>query len=289
MNYLENFTKFPAIKAKKILFLLNLEQNFELVNCAELNEIEAYYQVKIKKSNAKSLANKLKEAYDKQNPGKLLTKYEAEKLSDINFRKIYFAFGESGLDYILSQIKIAKKHINDESNINIDECQLLTALRWDEKREGKDVNQSNLFHHNSGLSILGFKDTAVILEGYSSIIANLYELVSPDSAESFNSDLSIRQIKIHFISKAQLIYEFYSMPIPKEPAGLERDDKANELLLRLAKKDILKNSDEIIAYFEEKKEYDQFKEKFDMEFTEKEKLLIISQKEKVLNLISDEW
>lgn len=286
MNYIENFTKFPLIKVKKILFLLNLKQSFELTDCFELSEIEAYYQLKIKKDNAKQFADKLKAAYEKENPWKLLTKAQAESYTDPNYKKINFAFGESGLDYIISQIRYAKRNIIENSNI--DEYQLLNALRWDEKREWKDANQSNVFHHNSGLSMLGFKDILDILEGYSGIIANLYEIASPDYSQDVTSDLSIRQIKIHFINMAELIYEFYSVSAPKKPLGLDADDQANELILKLAKKDMLKNSEEVISYFEEKETYDKIDKKLDMEFTQKEKELLISEKEKILNLISNE-
>jgi hypothetical protein len=295
---------------KKTLYCMTLldgEKKLTDSPFEEVHAIAAIYDGYIFTAKAaKELASKLMKMYAAKNPHVFLTKKEFEAYTNVWYRKLYEAEGILGFEYVLDVVKIGKAVVKNP-NSGISEKDLLAALRWDERREHLDKEESNRYHRKKGLELLGFKGFEEILLDLAPVIANIYELVSPknDTAaelpevkavkdeaqeEKLPVQKSIREMKCHFIFKADIIEAYYEAKLPEVPAGYEANElQNNEMLLGFARRGLLKDSEAIMAYVESKKVYDDAMSAFESDFSAYEKDVIRERKDEILKLISNEW
>lgn len=287
------FCNLKLIEAKKTLFALtNLGMNERLNDSCikQASYIAEQFDGVIIANYARELAVKLAEEYVKYYPASIMTKKDTKKYTDVNYIKLLNAFGVYGFDYIIEVIQNGKANVK-KSDSSIDEERLLQALRWDEKREDVDVESSNKYHHETGLRLLGFEETASMLEKYSYTIANIYEQLAASFTEIKENKLSnVRRMKINFIQNASIIESFYNTVKPEIPEGYsEMDFEGATIVYNLAEKGMLKDSDKVLEYYDKRAKYENALARLNEEFSSEEIKAINNNKEIILELIKDNW
>lgn len=287
INY---FCLLSEVRAKLVLFTmcrLKGDQRLSDSFIPEVRHIAAFYDGVIQSAFAKELAKKFAEEYTKQYPGTLLTKKASQAYTEVNHGKLLTELGHHGLDYVLTVLRIGKAYVANPAN-GIEEKHMLNALRWVERREDQDKEKSNAHHRKKGLELLGFGEMARELVNYSFIIANLYELVTPGAkvnvpteavAESVvepvmakeNKQLTAKEMLNHFIDKTGLLKDFYGAKAPAIPEGYAADELTEgSMVLALAGKGLLKDSEAVLAYVEQQKVYAALVARMKEEFVEVE-------------------
>lgn len=305
--------KMRPVQAKKVLYgmtLLQGDQRLQDSPIPEVRNIAQFYNGAIQAKFAKELAGKLAKAYSEKYPKTLITKKELEKYTHANYRKLLGAVGEYGFDYVLTVLRQGKAYASNHANA-VNEEEVLKAMRWDERRPDKDKEQSDVYHHLKGLELVGFDYMAKFFVKYSFIIANVYELVEPvgnvqrtmvpedtvnqetkiEANENFaNEAMSVREMKIHFIREATLIQEFYNNPEPLSPAGYAVDELVEgSVVVALAKKNLLNDSEIVLEYIEEAKRYEEIVDRMSEKFTNEELEVIRRNKAYIKELIKDSF
>lgn len=285
-NAVNYFCLLNEVQAKKVLFgmsQLKGDQRMSDSNIPEVRHIAAFYDGVIQATFAKELAKKIAEEYSKRYPGVLLTKKAAQAYTEVNHGKLMTELGHHGLDYVLTVLRNGKAYVANPAN-GIEEKHMLNALRWMERREDQDKEKSNLHHHKKGLELLGFGDMAKELVQYSFIIANLYEQVTPEgkvnvpveevaesAVEPENKQFTPSEMLVHFIEKAGMIKDFYGSTAPAIPEGYATEELTEgSLVLALAGKGLLKDSEAVLTYVEQQKVYALLIARMNEEFTKAE-------------------
>ena len=299
-NATKYFCLLNEVRAKKVLFAISMlkgDQRLSDSNIAEARHIAGFYDGVIQAAFAKELAKKLAEEYSKKHPGAILTKKKAQAYTEVNHRKLMDSLGCCGLDYVLTVLRAGKVYVANPAN-GIDEKNMLNALRWVERREDQDKEKSNTHHRKKGLELLGFGDMATVLLEHSFTIANLYEQVTPEgkveseseemdeAAEVEVKELTPGEMLAHFASKQALLKDFYGTEPPAVPEGYTEDElKENSMVLSLATRGILKDSEAVLAYAERKAAYDVLIQRMEQEFAKEELEAIQNHKQFICNLL----
>lgn len=305
------------LQAKKVLFAMTLlkgDQRLSDSRSSEVRTIAGMYDgFVIQGKAAKELAAKLAKAYAEKYPRVLLTKKSIAQFTDARYRKLLEAVGEYGFDYVLEALRHGKAYVNNPGN-NIDERQMLRALRWTERRENQNADESNAYHRKKGLQLAGLGDMADVLVEHSFAIANVYEMVEPAGTGNFlkpagdlipgeetveNQEdaqvngrlpLTIREMKIHFIEKWGLLEDFYGSNKPVCPTGYSEEELVpDSVIVGLAHKGLLKDSQEVLAYVDMTGRYTGLMERMENEFSSDELDVIKGKPDKVKALISNAW
>lgn len=293
MKVREYLGRQPEREVKMILFILSRMNGFEHLEDSGIREVKhiaGMFDGIITADFARNLAANLAEDYAGKHPGVLMNKKDIKQYTHANFVKLYDALGLRGFDYVLTVLREGKAFVADPAN-GIDEERMLKAMRWEESRPDHDVALSNNYYHKRGLELIGFGGMADVLKEYSYLIANCYELVTASAPATVKTAKStVRQMKLHFIEKAELLQEFYAAEEPVAPKGYDKTQLAEgELLLTLAKKGQLKDSAEILAYFEAKIRWDNVWQQLREEFEPAEIAVIQESANAVKALISNDW
>lgn len=293
MKAKEYFCRLNARDAKKTLFAMDQMTGDERMNESKILEVRhlaELYEGIIQGSFARELAKKMATAYSKEHPGVLMTQKEAQLYTDVNYIKLYTALGLWGFDYVITVLRQGKTMITDPKT-GIDEARMLQAMRWNEVREDRDASVSNYYHHKRGLELVGFDIGIVeLLVSQSYIIANVYEQVTASPVQFKVQTTSVRKMKIHFIEEADIIEAFYQAEQPEEPKGYDKTQLAEgSMLLDLAKKGQLKDSEVILEYYESKVKWDAASKRLTKEFSEEECEVIHNNPDTVKELIKSTW
>ena len=307
------FCLMTPLQAKKVLFELTRltgDQRMIDSDSAEIRTIAKMYDGYILQSKAaKELAAKLAKAYADKHPGVLLTKKSVAQYTDARYRKLIEAVGEYGFDYVLEALRQGKAYVANPAN-NIDEKQMLRAMRWEERREGQDTEASNRYHRVKGLKLAGLEEMAEVLVEHAFVIANVYEMVEaikmqcaatslsvidempleePASA-NYNQPLSVADMKIHFISQTGLLKDFYGRTLPVVPEGYSEEELApGSIIVELARKGRLKDSEEVLKYVDLMDRYNSLAERMEREFCSDELEVICEKADTVMALLAITW
>lgn len=295
------------IQAKKTFFALTQLRGDERLSDSripELSNIAEMYDGIVQSKYAKELASRLAKTYAETHPGTLSTKKQLAQYTDARYRKLIDAVGEYGFEYVMAVLRIGKGRISMSNEV--DERQMLKAMRWVEQRDTFDAVLSDEYHHRKGLELVGF-DAEMIdyLVDHSFAIANVYEIVTPQveywtarlkPAEDLKDEhtvetaqlLSVRQMKVHFIEQAEFIEAFYNLETPVVPDGYAAEDLA-DAVFKLAEKGLLTNSEEVLNYRQQKSRFDTCYELLAQEFDSAEIALIEQKRDAVKELIKDTW
>ena len=304
-SYIQMMT---PLQAKKVLFAMTLIKGDQRLSDSKLSEVRTIAQMYdgfvIQGKSAKELAAKLAKAYADKYPRALLTKKSIAQYTDARYRKLIEAVGEYGFDYVLEALRHGKAYVANPAN-NIDEKQMLRAMRWQERREGQDAEASNAYHRKKGLQLVGLGDMADVLVEHAFAIANVYELVEPVSAANFlkpagdlipeeadnePEPLTARDMKIHFIEKWALLEDFYGSTKPEVPTGYSEEELVpDSVIVGLAHKGLLKDSQEVLSYVDLMERYTGLMERMEDEFCSDELDVISGEPEKVKVLIANAW
>ena len=294
------------LQAKKVLFAMTLLTGDQRLNDSKISEVRTIAQMYdgfvIQGKAAKELAAKLAKAYAEKYPRTLLTKKSIAQYTDARYRKLIEAVGEYGFDYVLEALRHGKAYVANPAN-NIEEKQMLRAMRWQERREGQDAEASNAYHRKKGLQLAGLGDMADVLVEYAFIIANVYEMVEPAGAGNFlkpASDLDSeaeeqevmtgREMKIHFIEKWGLLADFYGAKVPAVPEGYSMAElEPDSVVVELARKGRLKDSQEVLNYVDLMERHVGLLKRIQQEFCPAELEIIFGRPEKVKELISNSF
>lgn len=304
-NAIDYFCLLKPVQAKKVLFAMSLlkgDQRLGDSNVAEARHIAGFYDGVISAGFAKELAAKLAEEYSKLHPGVLLTKKKAETYTDARYRKLFDALGLTGFDYVITALQQGKAYVANPAN-GIDEKHMLSALRWDERREGFDPETSNDRHRRKGIQLVGLGDMMEVLLPYSFVIASVYELVTPGiqnvpgavCAEETEEDeelapMTVLDMKIHFIENAHLLQDFYGTRKPEVPEGFVEDElHEGSRTYILAQQEMFKNSKVVLDYVEQKKMYVSCIERLNEVFSDEEIRIIQEHSETIQQLIKSAW
>lgn len=288
------------VQAKKVLFAMSLlkgDQRLGDSNTAEARHIAGFYPGVVSANYAKEIISMLAGEYSKLHPGVLLTKKQADAYGDARYVKLYDAFGLYGLDYIVTALKQGKQYVADPAN-GIDEKHMLSALRWEERREGVDVDSSNDRHRRKGMQLVGLGDMMEVLLPYSFAIANLYELVTPgiqnvpgtvypeceDNDEE--NEMTKADMVALFIDNARLLKDFYGTPKPEAPAGFPKEELyEGSSIHSLAVQGMFKNCEIVLEYVEGVKMYESYQKRIAEVFTEAELRVITEKAETVQEIL----
>lgn len=298
------FLLLNPIQAKKVLWVMTSlkgDQRLSESKVPEVHHIARFYDGVIQSEFAKQLAKNLAAKYAEKHPGILLTKKMAEAYTEVNHGKLLAALGVHGFDYVITVLRNGKKHVSAPEN-GISEKHMLKAMRWEEERENQDKEKSNAFHRRKGLALVGFNDMADELVQYSFVIANVYEQVSPEDAKVISTvqaeeaeertetkEMTNRQMKIHFIERAELIEEFYSTEKPTVPVGFPEEELVEgSMLYSLAEKDMFKDSNKVIEYVRKNNAYTAMYQKLQEEFSAEEVEKILQKMDIIKELIRSE-
>ncbi len=302
----EYFCLLTPVQAKKVLFAMSrLEGNQRLgdSNVAEVRKIAEFYDGVITSHYAKELATYLASEYAKKTPRVLLTKKQVEEYTHAKYRKLYDALGIYGFDYVITALAQGKAYVANPEN-GIDEKNMLSALRWDERREGENPVISNNRHRRKGLQLVGLGDMVDVLMPYTYIIASVYELITPgthivsDMANMTEQEevaaectpVTVRDMKIHFIENAHIILDFYGTIKPKVPEGFfEEELVEGSTTYLLAQRGLVKDSKAVLQYVEQNKLYTACLEKLHEIFSDEEMTTIQEHKEVIRELIKNSW
>lgn len=291
------FNTLTPVQAKKVLFVMSRLGNGERMsesNVPEVKCIADMFDGVIQGNYASELAAKLMAAYTKEHPGTFMTQKGTKVYTDADYSKLLAALGLKGFDYVLEALRIGKAMVQAPDS-TVDEVCMLQALRWKEVREDRNVYLSDRHHHTRGLELLGFGEMASILMDYSFIIANVYEKVIPmgrpvvmEAAEMVTT--SVRQMKIHFIEEADIIEAFYAVNQPVTPKGYDKSQLAEgSLLIDLATKGQLKDSETILEYYKAKAAWETAVKRLQKEFSDEECQMIRDNPDVIQALIKDTW
>lgn len=300
-NATEYFCLLSSVQAKKVLFAMSLlkgDQRLGDSNVAEARHIAAFYDGVINASYAKELAAMLATEYAKVHPGVLLTKKQLEKYQDARYVKLRDALGHYGFDYVVTALGLGKAYVMNPAN-GIEEKHMLSALRWDERREGVDPATSNDRHRRKGIQLVGLGDMMEALLPYTFVIASVYELVMPGaqniSVEEHTDEQTVvvddvqvtkADMVAAFIDNAHLLKDIYGTPKPAVPEGyMEEELHEGTLIYALAKKDKLNDSELVIKYVEDMKRYESCQKRLADVFTEAEVRVITEKAETVQEIL----
>lgn len=308
----EYFCRMNPLQAKKVLYAMSLlkgDQRLGDSSIPEARHIAEFYEGVINAGFAKELASLLAEEYAKVHPGVLMTKKQAEKYTDARYRKLFDAIGHYGFDYVVTALERGKAYVADPAN-GIDEKRMLQALRWVERNE-EDQEASNYRHRKKGLQLVGLGDMNRELLPHTFVIANVYELVAPAAKKLEDLDkedldkqcldepvnqpvvpreMTVRDMKIHFIQNAHLLQDFYDAPKPVVPEGYAEDELVEGTgTYALAKRGLLKDSEAVLSYVEQKSHYDACVKQLEKIFSEEEIAVVYVHAEAVQELIKNSW
>lgn len=308
MDYVEGLT---PLQVKKVIFAMTLLKGDERLSespVAELRTIASLYDGIINAKFAKDLATRVAKAYSEKHPRTLLTKKEMDAYTNAVYTPLKESLGLFGFDYVISTLRNTKAYIVTP-NSGVDEIQMIKAMRWEERREDWDKEQSNLFHWKKGLEYAGFGDMAEYLakcvyiakdgkeSPFSFALANIYELVQSSStyvadvaSKPEKKQASVRQMKMHFIQKADQINAFYEAKAPELPNGYNEEELiAGGHIHKFAERGLLLNSKEVLAYFKAMEEYNAVISGIQNEFSKEEVQFIFKNRDCVTYLIANEW
>lgn len=290
---IEYMSSIPTVKVKKTLYALTIIDPYEMLgesNIDEIQKIGDMYEGNITGRYGKELALKIAKSYESKFPNVLLSEEDAKSYIDIRYKKLFEAVGLYGFDYVLTVLQNTKESIENK-NSNVDEAQMLNAMRWSERRENHDVTESNKFHRRKGLEYAGFEEISEYLIPYAEIIAGVYELVKGEQAITNKLMVnSVIDMKIHFLKCNELIRKIYEADKPKCPEGYEEEDlTANSLIIKLAKKGFLTQSVEILEYVNKLDIFNNINILAKSEFSLEELEVISKNKDAILQLIANEW
>lgn len=293
MKVREYLGRLTEVNVKKVLFALGRMSGFERLedsDIPELKHIADMFDGIITADFARQMAAALAEDYASKHPGVLMNKKDIKQYTHANFVKLYDVVGLRGFDYVLAVLREGKARVANPAN-GIDEERMLKAMRWEEARPDHDVALSNNYYHKRGLELLGFGEVAEMLKQHSYLIANCYELVIASAPASVDTPKStVRQVKLHFIEKAELLQAFFAAEEPMAPKGYDKAQLAEgDMLLTLARKGQLKDSAEVLAYFEAKIRWDNVWQQIHDEFASDELAVIKEKPDAVKVLISNDW
>lgn len=296
---IEYFCRMTPVQAKKVLFAMNLlkgDQRLGDSNIAEARRIASFYDGVINAGYAKELADMLAVSYSNIYPGVLLTKKKAEEYRDARYVKLRDALGLYGFDYVITALGLGKAYVMNPEN-GIEEKHMLSALRWDERREGVDAETSNDRHRRKGIQLVGLGDMTEVLLPYTFAIASVYELVTPggqnvpvaeyveDEEVDDNAEMTKADMVADFIVNAHLLKDFYGTSKPMVPEGYHEEELCEgTLIYALAKKDKLNDSEAVLKYVEDMKMYESCQKRLTEFFTEAE-VQLITEKADVVKAI----
>ena len=293
LKFLDYIHELGELEAKKTLFVLERVNAYDSLNDSKFEEVRniaSMFDGIVQGSEAKALVKQVEDHYSKAYPGSLMTRKESEEYSDVNYTKLLGNLGLRGFDFVLTVIQYRKADIIAPSS-TVDEKRMLEAMRWNEQRQDRSQVISNNYHRKRGLELLGFDEQiAEILLPYSCVIANVYELVTVGNQKSERRSFSVREMKIHFIEAAEVIEAFYKATKPVLPQGYDKVQLAEgTVLLELANKGLLKDSEAVLGYFKQKVEWERVSTKLKKRFSEEECEVISKYPEKVKELIQNAW
>ena len=299
-NAIEYFCRMTPVQAKKVLFAMSLlkgDQRLGDSNVAEVRHIADFYDGVINASYAKEMANMLATEYSKLHPGVLMTKKQAEAYTDARYRKLYEALGLYGFDYVITALGLGKAYVLNPEN-GIEEKHMLSALRWDERREGVDAETSNDRHHRKGIQLVGLGDMMEVLLPYTFIIASVYELVMPsgqnvpaaeydeDEEDADDVEMTKADMVANFIDNAHLLKDFYGTSKPEVPKGFPEEDLyEGSNIHSLAVQGMFKDCEVVLKYVEGMKMYESCQKRIAEVFTEAEVQLINEKAEIVQEIL----
>lgn len=284
---IEYIMDMPSLQVKKILFAMTLlkgDQRLSDSKVPEVRKIAGMYDGYIlQEKAAKELATRLAKAYAEKHPNTLLTKKSFAEYTDARYRALREAVGDYGFDYVLEAVKLGRARAADPKN-NIDRNGVYKSLKWIERDEKKDVEESNRYHRIEGLKRASLGDMADVLLEHSVIIAHVYDMVEPAckvdlSVEKAPESTTEPEVKLktpfemlaHFNEKTGLIKDFYGSKEPGIPEGYTADELAEgSMVLVLADKGLLKDSEAVLTYVERQKAYAMLIARMAEEFTEAE-------------------
>lgn len=298
-NATEYFCRMTPVQAKKVLFAMTLlkgDQRLGDSKIAEVRHIASLYDGVINANYAKELADMLAASYSNIYPGTLLTKKKAEEYRDARYVKLRDALGFYGFDYVITALGLGKAYVMNPEN-GIEEKHMLSALRWDERREGVDAESSNDRHHRKGIQLVGLGDMMEVLLPYTFIIASVYELVMPsgqnvpvaeydeDEEEADDIEMTKADMVANFIDNAHLLKDIYGTSKPTVPEGIPEEElREGTLIYALAKKNKLEDSQAVLKYVEDIKKYESCQKRLGEVFTEAE-VRLITEKADVVKAI----
>ena len=298
-NAISYFCLLSPVQAKKVLFAMSLlkgDQRLGDSNVAEARHIADFYDGVITAGYANELAALLAAEYAKVHPGVLITKKQAEMYTDARYRKLYEALGLYGFDYVITALGLGKAYVMNPVN-GIEEKHMLSALRWDERREGMDPATSNDRHRRKGIQLVGLGDMMEVLLPYTFIIASVYELVVPGGQnvpvveyvkDEANDDIQLTKADMvaDFIDNAHLLKDFYGTSKPETPVGFPVEELyEGSYTHTLAKQGMFKDCDVVIKYVEGIKMYESCQKRIAEVFTEAEVKLITEKAETVQEIL----
>lgn len=297
---IDYFCLLSPVQAKKVLFAMSLlkgDQRLGDSNVAEARHIAGFYDGVINAGYAKELADMLAAEYSKLHPGVLLTKKQVTNYQDARYVKLRDALGHYGFDYVVTALGVGKAYVMNPDN-GIEEKHMLSALRWDERREGVDPVLSNDRHRRKGIQLVGLGDMMEVLLPYTFAIASVYELVIPgaqnvpgteypeDKATDDADQVTKADMVATFIDNAHLLKDFYGTSKPAVPEGFPEDELCEgSTVYALAKKGMFNDSEAVIKYVDGVKKYESCQKRIAEVFTEAEVKLITEKAETVQEIL----